>query len=310
MQTIIINANCICLERQGIMVQAYVQWIIDDFSKAYRKLDFGDPLEPMGVVNIQLREQAEATLKDTIATMSIDEILSDKQPIIEELTRRLRLVAEGEEGLGLRIVTVQLKEAVISSARVWEMLQKPFRAQRAREARLIELEHQGEVLKREKAAEQVAARLEIEKEAAIAARRREREGQEFTEVQKERERRALLEAETAARSEEQQRKILELETLLERQRLEGKLSLERLRAEARLKGERQQLELERLRRELENQISPNLIQLKLMEQLPAIAAALPKAEHLHSLRLDGGDGLSDLLQRLAGIFKAQESPEP
>src|SRR5258707_11258470 len=40
MQTIIINANCICRERQGILVQGYVQWIIQDFKTAYRKLDF------------------------------------------------------------------------------------------------------------------------------------------------------------------------------------------------------------------------------------------------------------------------------
>jgi hypothetical protein len=48
-QTIIVNANCICLERQGVMVQAYVQWIIDDFSQAYRRLDFSDASDPMRV---------------------------------------------------------------------------------------------------------------------------------------------------------------------------------------------------------------------------------------------------------------------
>jgi hypothetical protein len=83
----------------------------------------------MRVVNVQLREQAEAAIKDKVATMGIDEVLSDKQPIIEELTARLRSVAEGEggsdKGLGLRIVAVQIKEAVVSSKRVWENLQKP-----------------------------------------------------------------------------------------------------------------------------------------------------------------------------------------
>ena len=54
MQTIIINANCICKELQGIMVQAYVQWVIDDFNQTYRKLDFSDPIHPMKVTNTQL----------------------------------------------------------------------------------------------------------------------------------------------------------------------------------------------------------------------------------------------------------------
>src|SRR5690606_26421628 len=114
MQTIIINANCICREKQGILVQGYVQWVIDDFRTAYRKLDFSDPIDPMAVVNIQLREQAEAVIKDTVATMTLESVLGDRQPIIRELTDRLRNIMEGEgggEGLGLRIVTVQIKEA-------------------------------------------------------------------------------------------------------------------------------------------------------------------------------------------------------
>ena len=63
---------------------------------AYRKLDFSDADDPMRLVNLQLKEQAEAAIKDKVATMSVHEVLSDKQPIIEELTARLRAVAEGE----------------------------------------------------------------------------------------------------------------------------------------------------------------------------------------------------------------------
>src|SRR4029434_3252782 len=114
----------------------YVQWIIQDFGTAYKKLDFADPADPMRLVNLQLKEQAEAAIKDKVATMSVHEVLSDKQPIIEELTARLRAVAEGEgggdPGLGLRIVTVQIKEAVGSSQRLWQNLQKPYRSEQDR----------------------------------------------------------------------------------------------------------------------------------------------------------------------------------
>ena len=64
MQTIVINANSICKELQGILVQAYVQWIIEDFETSYKRLDFSDVNEPMRVVNVQLREQAEAAIQD------------------------------------------------------------------------------------------------------------------------------------------------------------------------------------------------------------------------------------------------------
>src|SRR5437868_3980040 len=105
----------------------------------------------MRVVNVQLREQAEAAIKDKVSTMKIDEVLADKQPIIEELTTRLRTTAEGTGGggLGLKIVTVQIKEAVVSSTRLWENLQKPFRAERERLARMAELETERQINVRE-----------------------------------------------------------------------------------------------------------------------------------------------------------------
>src|SRR5262249_46304502 len=183
MQTILINAYCICRELQGLLVQGYVQWIIADFSTAYKKLDFTDVEDPMRVVNVQLREQAEAAIKDKVATMSIDEVLSDKQPIIEELTTRLRSVAEGEggsdKGLGLRIVTVQIKEAVVSSKRVWENLQKPFRAERARVARLAELEADAVISARERVSERDRATAQLEADSEIAKLRAQKEAAAF-----------------------------------------------------------------------------------------------------------------------------------
>ena len=65
MQTIGVVANCITKEKQGINILAYLQWQIDDFSVAYRKLDFSDSRDPLGIVNAQLGEQAEAAVKAT-----------------------------------------------------------------------------------------------------------------------------------------------------------------------------------------------------------------------------------------------------
>jgi flotillin len=157
MQTIGIVANCISREKQGINVLAYVQWQIDDFSVAYRKLDFSDINDPLGIVNAQLREQAEAAIKDKIATMSVEEVLTDKAPIIEELTTRLKAVAEGRsqgdqglsEGLGIKIVTVQIKEALVSSQRLWENLQAPFRYEKEKTARISFLTEQDAIRQKE-----------------------------------------------------------------------------------------------------------------------------------------------------------------
>src|SRR5262245_47987783 len=170
MQTIGIVANGISREKQGINILAYVQWQINDFSVAYRKLDFSDSRDPLGIVNAQLREQAEAAIKDKIATMSVEEVLTDKQPIIEELTARLKAVAEGrgggepadDAGLGIKIVTVQIKEALVSSQRLWEHLQAPFRYEQEKSARISFLLAQDEIRQKELQNRQLAETGEAE----------------------------------------------------------------------------------------------------------------------------------------------------
>ena len=175
MQTIGVVANGISKEKQGINILAYVQWQIHDFAVAYRKLDFSDQRDPLGVVNAQLREQAEAAIKDKVATMSIEEILTDKAPIIEELTERLKAVAEGRssgnqavgEGLGIQIVTVQIKEAYVSSQRLWEHLQAPFRYEQEKAARISYLQAQDEIRQRELSTRKLAETSEAEAQVAI-----------------------------------------------------------------------------------------------------------------------------------------------
>src|SRR5205807_8944698 len=100
-----------------------------------------------------------------------------KLPIIEELTQRLRLMAEGTatgpgtSGLGLKIVTVQIKEAVVSSTRLWENLQKPFRAEREKIARLAEVAAQQEITARELESRQAGTSAQMEADRRLAERR-------------------------------------------------------------------------------------------------------------------------------------------
>lgn len=309
LQTITLSANSICKERQGILVQGYVQWTIGDFALAYKKLDFSDQSDPMRVVNVQLREQAEATIKDTVATMSIDQVLADKQPIIEELTARLRLLAEGDgkaEGLGLRIITVQIKEAVVSSSRLWESLQRPFRAERAKIARLAELEHEEEVQRREAEAERARQARQIQAEEAEAALRARAEAEAFDREQEERARRAAKEAETLAVTQAHERERLRLEAEAERARLELELEREALRHEHALARAGKDLALEAQRRRLENEVSPGALQEKLIGRLPELARELPKPAHSTAISIDGAERLAPLVRDLLALARPAE----
>ncbi len=304
MQTIVIQANSICKERQGLLVQAYVQWIIDDFEIAYRKLDFSDPEDPMKIVNVQLREQAEAAIKDKVATMSIDEVLTDKQPIIEELTARLRAVAEGagdgDKGLGLRIVTVQIKEAVVCSPRVWEMLQRPFRAERDREARLVELENASAVMAREAEAEQAEARLKIQAKAERAQLELEAESAKLDRERDEQVRRAKLEAEAREETMALERARLSHEAELSRLALDLELESLETKAESERKRDEHRLAIAAQRRQIENDRSAEAVRMALVQVLPEVAKALPKAPELHTLSI--GDG--SLNAAVAAVLEA------
>jgi hypothetical protein len=350
MQTIAINAKCITSERQGVLVQAYVQWIIEDLATAYRRVDFSDPTDPLRIVNVQLREQAEAVIKDKVATMSIDQVLNDKLPIIEELTQRLRLLAEGTStgretsGLGLRIITVQIKEAVVSSARLWENLQKPFRADREKIARLAELETQQQIAARELEKRQAGASAEMEAERLLAQRRAaiEQERADRERVEKGRRHKLDQEAERLALDErnrtEMARKAAELDLALKGLELDAKrveqeiaalrrqagfdeakheqerrrslaalqLEEERSKAEA-ARGERE-VALLKARRGVENELSDQLVKSRLIERLPEIAAALPKPGELRTLSIGGdGGGAGTLLGFLAAALGLTDS---
>ncbi len=336
MQTILINAHCICRELQGLLVQGYVQWIIEDFATAYKKLDFTDAEEPMRVVNVQLREQAEAAIKDKVATMSIDAVLSDKQPIIEELTARLRQVAEGgggtDKGLGLRIVTVQIKEAVVSSARLWESLQKPFRAERERVARLATLETEEAISRRELQVEQERERSRLETESELALLRSTKEAEAYDREQAERLRRQQREEEDARKLAAERHQSSLHQTELEKARLTAEGELAELKHDvdaARRKREalaaievmdaeraavnrqsRVDLELLEARQRVLNSLSPANVQARLVELLPTIAEKMPQPKELRSVTIGSGAGtqegqaLTTLVAQMMELVKA------
>jgi hypothetical protein len=312
MQTILLNANCICRERQGVLVQGYVQWIVSDFKTAYQRLDFSDVLDPMRVVNVQLREQAEAAIKDVVATMSIDDVLSDKQPIIKELTARLGHVAEGsagDKGLGLKIVTVQIKEAVVSSPKVWEMLQRPFRAERSKDARLAELVNEAVVRTREAEERKTSEAERIATESEVSRLSAEAQARAFDRDQQERVRRAKAEAETLAQTAAHEREKLERDAELMRLRIEHELVEQGMRQEAQNRQTAKEIEFESARRRVDNELSAGAVQLKLIEALPGIAAQLPKPAELKTLSIGGQDGLAAMIGGLLRLVETLRAPK-
>lgn len=343
MQTIGVVANCISQEKQGVNILAYVQWQIDDFATAYRKIDFSNKNDPLGIVNAQLREQAEAAIKDKIATMTIEEVLTDKAPVIEELTTRLKAVAQGrdqnEGGMGIKMVTVQIKEAVVASAQLWNDLQQPFRHEKEKLARMSQLQLQQDVQAQTLNTEQATAIQRARSEADIEAvqlaeetrRQQLRHDEEVSRIALERERaRQEVEQHTVDqlhRLEEEknlQEKALaanlrnmEIEAELARER--DKLALEAQRAHDELQAqiaaaelerdmaalslEKQRIELEKLRHETCSSINENMLLAKLIDQLPALAEAMPEIDELRVIQTgeDGAGSIAGLVSQVMAV---------
>ena len=143
MQTILLNAYCICRELQGVLVQAYVQWIVAGhrhrlpqarLRRRHRPDAAGQPpAQGAGRGGDQGQgrhhERARGAQRQAAHHRGAD----------RPAARRRRRRRDSDTGLGLRIVTVQIKEAVVTSARLWENLQKPFRSEQGQLARLAEL---------------------------------------------------------------------------------------------------------------------------------------------------------------------------
>ncbi|WP_372368701.1 SPFH domain-containing protein [Candidatus Uabimicrobium sp. HlEnr_7] len=326
MQTILISANTICKELQGILIQAYVQWIIDDVETAYRRLDFSDAEDPMRVVTLQLREQAEAAIKDKVATMSINEVLSDKQPIIKELTKRLKEVAEGfgdDSGLGIKIITVQIKEAIVSSANLWQNLQKPFRSSQMAAARLAEIENQSTVNKRELEEEQTQQdaqqvirekqlqlnhkikTIELEKEFAQRQQNMELEIHSYQlKEDKIKAKRQIQELEMESDAKLRKRKQ-ELEAHFEDLALETELQCKQKRNDLNNKQTNIELDFDEKRQKTANMLSQQQIQSQAIAMMPDIAKSLPHPKHSVNISGDGnGSSLPGIIASIISVLQS------
>jgi hypothetical protein len=357
MQTIGIVANGISREKQGVNVLAYVQWQIDNFSVAYRKLDFSDPRDPLGIVNAQLREQAEAAIKDKIATMSIEEVLTDKEPIIEELTTRLKAVSEGRvngnqeggsgDGLGIKIVTVQIKEAVVSSQRLWENLQAPFRHEKEQMARISSLDMQEQIRGREletrrlteTSEAETAARIELARQtseteahqARLNAENQRYQMQVSTQLAKLNEEARLnaakLDAERIVFEQKTALRQLEADFALLSQQIQDQLEIMKQAAEldrrreaehaalelqeaanaVRLTLMQRETEIERLRQDIRNMTNEQDLSARLIEQLPELASHLPDVDEMHVIQSSGAGGLDQLAAFLLNMRALAQS---
>jgi flotillin len=240
-------------------------------------------------------------------------VLTDKEPVIEELTSRLKTVAEGrnqsdqaiDDGLGIKIVTVQIKEALVSSQRLWQDLQAPFRYEQEKTARISYLASQDEIRQKELETRQVTETSEAETMVAIERIKQGKqtealdlrlaeEATRFTREQESARQKIQLEEQTtlikreseqrleiqAARAEQErtlealrrsqaaaiERTRLDAEASARQKALQVEQALQELAEETRLAAQRLQADLQRIERETELKQQDAAFKLLVQEQ--------------------------------------------
>ena len=189
---------------------------------------------------------------------------------------------------------MQIKEAVVSSTRLWENLQKPYRAEQNQIARLAELN----------AAEIIAAR-----QALNDLKRGEREQEDARKLAAQRDetqRHAIgLEQERHAQEVEIGRLRIELDHMLQQLKLDYELATTTARAENSHAVQLLDIERTKLRQEISNDQSPAAIQARLIGNLPDIVSKLPKPNELKSVTVAGDTtSLAGVIAQLRAVVDA------
>ncbi|MCP3100100.1 SPFH domain-containing protein [Myxococcus sp. K15C18031901] len=279
------------------------------------------------------QEQASVEREVALAKLAAEQevrqkkLASDEQAKLEALAAEARLSEAklvSERALATSRAQADMeklqREQETETARARMGLEKSRREQDAEAARAeLELEKQRLVqdaeaaqaqyelvrLQREQAAEEARARIALEQ-------LRREEAQEDARAQLELERLRREQEQTAARHEgtlaEQLQEVEKLKARLQvvqsqRAIAEAEVSIAEL--EVRRENARQELELARARalRDIENTISPEVIQMTLAQQLPQVAAAFQqKMGEVHVTAVDGANPFGYIAAAVEGVM--------
>jgi DNA segregation ATPase FtsK/SpoIIIE-like protein len=188
---------------------------------------------------------------------------------------------------------------------VWENLQRPFREEKARLARVAELDRERFIHEREVKDQVDAERARLAAEAETSRLRQTQEVELMTA------RAALEEARVSADLAQQraQQQIDAERAKAELATLEAAVARARVDHDAKLERSQRELELEAARRTMQNDISDARLQELLVAAMPAIAEKLPRHAKSEVVTIGAGaDPAAASLVSLVAALRAALAP--
>jgi hypothetical protein len=310
------NAN---VHYQGIGVEGFATWRINpaDPAKAIQTLDFFDAQDPMQQTNEELKTICIEAVRHTLANMSIDEALRQKEEIAEKLHNQLKSI---EDKWGIIFDQVGIEKVRIMSNSLFEELQSQYRNELRLESEKTRIETDKQISSQETAMQEVVQLEKISSDRKVNQKNVENDS-ELKNIRLE-ENRKVAEKERSIKEEgyrqdmafklEQEQKKNELDALSQKlkidlqsteiQMLETQKKIELLNAEIELK----KLEVQERQRAMEQSYTPEALHAKLISQLPEIFAEF-KIDKYTVLDTKGDEGVNPITRMVTELMTALQT---
>ncbi len=310
------NAN---VNFQGIGVEGYASWRIDpDHPEvAVATLDFFDEDDPMHDTNVKLTTICVEAVRHVIANMTIDDALKKKDEIGGNLKQQLK---KFEERWGILFDQVGIEKVRIMSEKLFEDLQAEYRDELRLSVATARIQTDRKIAGEENTmrerteteqmeTERKLSLIKSESETTVSRDRLDKQQQLFEQQRLIREDRFRKEAEFKIEQQESEYQTQVKEQLLktELQELEnGVLKSELENESTRSRIAERQLDVDKLRRLIEQSHTPEQLSHDLIAALPEIYSAL-KIDNYSIMNTGSEGGISPIgkvLQEVIGLVRA------
>lgn len=312
------NAN---MDYQGIGIEGYATWRINPEKPeiAITTLDFFDEENPMNKTNEDLKTICIEAVRHVIANMSIEDALKNKDAIADNLTKQL---TEIERKWGIVFDQVGIEKVRIMSNRLFNDLQSEFRNKLRLESSKTQIATDREIAKEENEihekneleriqTEQKIELQDIEKKKQLSKRQLEdqKELKEKERQIKEEEFRKEMEFNLEKEQKKHDLKQLEQDLEIKLKETEVKVlavDLELQKLENNI--ETKQIEIDKLRRKLEQSYSQEELNNLFIEKLPDIFKSI-KIDNYSVMNSGNGKNtfpVTQIMQEIIQVLKNNE----
>lgn len=278
------NAN---VDYQGIGIDGYASWRINPQKPeiAISTLDFFDDDDPMARTNLDLKTICIEAVRHVISNMTIDDALRKKDEIADNLKQQLK---EVESKWGILFDQVGIEKVRIMSDKLFKDLQSSYRNQlrlnseKTRIATDRQLAQQNNEMNEKNEMEQIASKQKIDiLKIENTTKRKERELNENKTIndkqrqieEEEYRKKMTFEAEKEEKQFEYEilvNKLKKDQQALQMEVLSGDIKKQELND----KLEKMQLEIVRLKKDIETSYNESLLTKEFIDRLPDIFAAV------------------------------------